>query len=393
MKIMGRTGLLWALFAAVLFMVPVSHAMAPKESVMKTPDFMPAADFEAKTQIFKSAPSGNKVLAYQIRLPKDWVLEEATAAANTKEVPGLNKNVLERLARYVSPARKHRRSFVHIESQKLDYEIGVRNWFLNYIDSTGVTLETINSADDGKDYVEAAYVALEGDITYGVRVKAYINGSYVIMARYYVPLELFLDEKVMQAQGIDSFHLAAKKVNRIEERRTHGFLDQAYFDFPISWTLRAPKVVAVERMRAMIYTPGVDNKLTGQVNINLTSKFIDTTMAKEIADYRKRFNLTGYKIGNKIEAKTLPVHGDITTTSTEIYTLTPDKNFMLGYELWVTIMESQDYYYIVSMITPARKDEFYRWARNVKAYEIVVGTTRQFDDSIDSYQFSGEKQK
>lgn len=391
MKIMKRTGLLLVLSGIVLIMASASQAAPPKESVMKTPTFMPEQEFEAKTRVFDGVPTGNKALAYQIRLPGDWVLEEATAASrDAKGVPGMNKIVLERVARYVSPARKHRRSYVHIESQKLDYEIGVRNWFLNYIDSTGIALETISPPDEDKDFVEASYVALEGDITYGVRVKAYINGPHVIMARYYVPLELFKEEHVLQAQGIDSFHLTGKRQNQIEERRTHGFLDQAYFDFPVSWTLRAPKVVAVERLRAMIYTPGVNNKLTGQINVNLTSKFIDTTMANEIAAYRKQFNLPGYKIGRKIEAKKLPAHEDMTTTSTEVYQLVPEKNFMLGYELWVTIMESQDYYYIISMITPARKDEFYRWSRNVKAYEITVSTMRQFDEKIDRYQYSGE---
>ncbi len=361
---------------------------APKESVMKRPAFMTEAEFLAKTQLFKGEPNNDSALAYEVRLPKDWVKEASSGVADAKDITTLNQKVIQRVARYVSPAKKHRRSFMTVESQELSYEIGIRNWFLNYVEDTGITLETITKTDDKADYVEASYIAVDGDVSYGVRVKAILNGPNIVMARYYVPIELFQDGKVLQAQGIASFHLVGEKLSEIEERRTHGFLDQAYFDFPISWTLTAPKVINVERMRAMIYTPTANKKLSGQINIYATSRFIDTSMGKEVNEYREKFSLPGYGIGPKIESLTLPVQKDISKSVTEAYDLKPQKATMAGYELWVTAMESEGFIFIVTMITPSRTEEFYRWARNVKAYEIVVATTRQFDESIDRYQFS-----
>lgn len=384
---------IWSLLViACAVMAAPQAALAGKINMknieaLKVPEFMPSDQFNAATLLFKNAPNNDEKLAYEVRLPKGWVKEKSTGVNDT-DTATLSKSVIQRLDRYVSPAQKHRRSFLTVESQELTYEIGARNWFLNYMETTGYTLEAISAPDPENREVEGAYVALERDITYAVRVKTFINGPRVIIVKYFVPVELFQDQRVIQAQSIASFRLTAQKVDQIEERRTHGFLDQAYFDFPISWTLTAQKVVNVERMRAMIYVPGPGGKLTGQINMYLTSRYIDTTLAKEVAQYRDKFALPNYTIGKKIDGMTLPAHDNMETSKTEIYALTPQKEFMMAYELWVTLMQSEGYYYIVTMTTPAREAEFYQWARNVRAYEIVTKTARQFDPKIDQYKYA-----
>lgn len=349
---------------------------------------IPEKDFLAQTELHKGDPNNDPLIQYEVRLPKGWVLEKSSGAGDAKEVDFLSKNVLQRVARYVSPAQKHRRAILSVESLELTYEIGARNWFLNHIRETGYTLEGMSNADNNNGDVTAVYAVVEGDITYVVRARTFINGPRVVLVRYYVPLDLFGELRPMQAQSLDSFKLVGKKAEQIEKRNTHGFLDQAYFDYPVSWILSAPKVVNVERMRAMVYTPGAGGKLAGQINVYLTSRYIDTTLAQEVAAYRKNFTLPDYAIGAKIENARLKPHEDMERSQTEVYKLVPQKNFMLEYELWVTVMQSEGYYAILTMVTPSRDVEFYQWARNVKAYEIVVGTTRQFDAQIDTYQYA-----
>lgn len=349
---------------------------------------IPENDFLAQTELHKGDPNNDPLIQYEVRLPKGWILEKSSGAAGADAIDSLSKNVLQRVARYVSPAQKHRRAMLSVESLELTYEIGARNWFLNHIRETGYTLEGMNDAQSNNGEVMAVYAMVEGDITYVVRARIFINGPRVVLVRYYVPLDLFGEQRPMQAQSLDSFRLVGKKADRIEERNTHGFLDQAYFDYPASWMLSAPRVMNVERMRAMVYAPGTGGKLAGQINLYLTSRYIDTTLPQEVALYRKNFTLPDYEIGRKIDAVKIAAHKDMKRAQTEIYELTPQKNYMLDYELWVTVMQSEGFYYILTMITPARDAEFYQWARNAKAYEIVVGTTRQFDPKIDTYQYA-----
>jgi hypothetical protein len=379
--------------ALVLVLVTAGSAFAQSGNMKNDPrfdipTFMPESEFVDKTQLFKGDPNNDEALLYEVRLPKGWMIEKSTGAPGAEDLDSLNKNVLQRVARYVSPAQKHRRAMLSVESLELTYEVGAKNWFLNYLKSVGVTPEAIYPSENGDRQVEAFYIDLEGDISYGVHARAMINGPRVILIRYFVPIELFVQERAMQAQSIDSFTLTGKKVDQIEERFTHGFLHEAFFDYPASWVLSAPKVINVERMRAMVYTPGAGGKLAGQINIYLTSRFIETTLQEEVAQYRKKFALPDYTIGEKIETVAIKPHKDIEFARTEAYTLAPQKNFMLAYELWVTVMQSEGFYYILTMVTPAREVEFYQWARNVKAYEIVVGTTRQFDPNIDRYKYA-----
>lgn len=349
---------------------------------------IPEPEFLAQTELHKGDPNNDPLIQYEVRLPKGWVLEKSSGAGGAKDIDMLNKNVLQRVARYVSPAQKHRRAMLSVESLELTYEIGARNWFLNHIRETGYTLEGMNDANGNNGEVTAVYAVVEGDITYVVRARIFINGPRVVLVRYSVPLDLFSELRPMQAQSLDSFKLVGKKADKIEERFTHGFLHEAFFDYPVSWVLSAPKVVNVERMRAMVYTPGAGGKLAGQINLYLTSRYIDTTLPKEVATYRRNFTLPDYAIGAKIETVAIKPHANMERAQTEVYQLVPDKNFMLGYELWVSVMQSEGFYYILTMVTPAREAEFYQWARNVKAYEIVVGTARQFDPKIDQYQYA-----
>lgn len=376
----GLTGLAQPAFATALNMknIPPLSEIPP----------IPEKEFVAQTELHKGDPNDDPLIQYEVRLPKGWALEKSSGAGGAKDVDFLSKNVLQRVARYVSPAQKHRRAMLSVESLELTYEIGARNWFLNHIRETGYTLEGMSAVDGNNGEVTAVYAMVEGDITYVVRARTFINGPRVVLVRYFVPLDLFGEQRPMQAQSLDSFKLVGKKASQIEKRHTHGFLDQAYFDYPVSWMLSAPKVINVERMRAMVYTPGAGGKLAGQVNIYLTSRYIDTTLAQEVAAYRKNFTLPDYQIGAKIENVRIPAHKDMERSQTEVYKLAPQKNFMLEYELWVTVMQSEGFYVILTMVTPSRDAEFYQWARNVKAYEIVVGTTRQFDHRIDRYKYA-----
>lgn len=363
--------------------------------VLEKPALLPADGFVAKTDLYEETPYDDASLAYRVRLPKDWRKIDEAGGGDEKTL--LSRNVIATVAEYASPARLQRRNFFTVEVQELTYEIGARNWFLNYIAGTGYTLRGVAPSEDENKSVEAAYVEVRGDITYEVRVTMIINGPRIVIARYFVPVQqtrqpdilaLQEEELQMQAQVMQSFALTGEKLNQIEERATHGFLDQAYFDYPVSWALNAPKVINVERMRAMIFNPGIAGKMYGQINIYLTSRFIDTTMAKEVSLFLEKLNVPDYSVGGKIESRAMKVHENIETVQTEVYRMDPAKKYMQQYEMWVSVMQSEGYYFIVSMLTPARHADFYQWARNARAYEVVMETARQFDPTIDQYQYA-----
>ena len=134
-----------------------------------------------------------------------------------------------------------------------------------------------------------------------VRVKVILNGPRMIVARYYLPQELYQEERVQQAQVIDSLKLNNREDGGVEKLEIYGFLDQSYFDYPVSWTFNAPFVRSIDRMRAQLYHSTVIGKLDGQINIYLTNKLVNTSRAKEMAFYREKFKIENYELGKYME--------------------------------------------------------------------------------------------
>ena len=346
--------------------------------------FLPLEEFKKNTRVIKDTPYGDDFLSFRVRMPTDW--QGSVELASKKEDAGeLSKRILGPLARYQSPPKRHLRSFFTLEALNLTYEIGARNWFINYVLTNGLTLEQVGV--ENKRQVEAIYVEVRGDITYIVRVKVILNGPRMVVARYFVPQELYEEEYVQQAQVIDSFTLTNREEVGVEKLDIYGFLDQSFFDYPVSWTLSAPHITSIDRMKAMLYHSTVKDKLDGQINVYLTNKMTDTTRAKEIALYRDKFQIENYALGGFIESPNIEYHKDMSFGTTQVYEMTPQVANMFDYELWVSVLEGAEYFYIISLLTPARQEEFYTWARNVEAYKLVVKGMRRNDDNVDYFRF------
>lgn len=374
-----------------VFNAPNSHAAEiaidlSKIKPLSELTFLPDEEFESQTSVVENTPYGDEYLSYQVRLPEGW--EETTAklnAVNIVDDSGVAQNVLGILSRYVSPAKKYLRSSFTVEAVELLHEINARNWFIHYILKSGLSLEQVGLDRDGE--VEALYVEVDGDVTYIVRVKAIINGPRMVLARYYVPVDLYSDEKVRQAQVIKSFELTNRQDINIEQLKIHGFLDQSYLSYPISWRLNAPRVINIDRMEAQLYHRKANGKMAGQINLFLVNKNLETTRSTELTYYKDKFNIENYNVSKLIEKVETPFHPDMNFGVLQAYSMKPDITGLVDYELWVSVLENDKYFYITSLFTPARSDDFYTWARNIETYKFVLGNIRLSDDSVDNFQF------
>jgi hypothetical protein len=356
-------------------------------------EFMPAEEFYRQTVVTEDIPYEDKHLAYQLRLPKGWkqmVVENKVdlgrlSKLDTKDGTVLSQRVLGAVARYVSAPKDHLRSYFTIEAQELTYEISARNWFINYIVQNGLTLEQVGEGDENE--VEAIYINVEGDQTYVVRVRAIKNGGRMIIARYAVPASQYEQDRVQQAQVLDSFRLTNKENTKIEELETYGFLDQSFFFYPESWSLSAPFLRSINRMRATVYHSTTNQKLDGQIKIFLTNKDLDSKRSDEVEFYKKEVQVPGYALGGLIEKPEFEYHPDMVFGITEAYEYEAQELNLLDYELWFSFLESDQYFYVVTLLTPARHADFYTWARNIEAYRIVLKEVRRTPGELDVLEY------
>lgn len=353
---------------------------------LKALEFIPEQDFMAQTDIVSAMPYDDQFLSFSIRLPKQWVEvnENLSIEAGLKQ-SGVAENIFGVVAGYASPPKNYLRSRFFVEALQIPHEINTRNWFIHYLFKNGLTIEQVGLEKDNQ--IEALYVEVQGDTSYVVRAKVIKNGSRMILAKYYLPVEHYDAERIMQAQVIDSFSLKNMSDEKIEESNIQGFLDQSYFNFPKSWVLSAPRVRSINRMNAMILSYSEAKDLVGQINIYLTNKSLGTSRAEEMKFYREKFDIPNYKITELIATPKLDFNGDMTFGVTQVYKMESQSTTLADYELWVSIIENKGYYYFVSLLTPASAEDFYNWARNEATYRSVIESLRRYDSDVDQYQF------
>jgi hypothetical protein len=385
--------ILWVMCISVLMLVgaPVAQAVTlDLDSIkpLKPIEFIPEEEFNATTKLIEQTPHDDEFLSFSVRIPKGWK-ENTTSLNNIGQLKGadngITENVLGVVSQYVSPPKNLMRSYFTVEAVELAHEINARNWFIHYVLKSGLSLEQVGFDEDRQ--VEALYVVVEKDITQVVRVKAIINGSRMVIARYYTPVEVYNEEHVQQAQVIKSFNLENRQRENVEEIKIHGFLGQSYFDYPVSWALSAPRIKSIDRMNAMIYHMSPENKMMGQMNHYLISKTLKTARSEELNRLKDTFIIEDYVLGKLIEAPEMVYNEEMGLGVTQVYSMKSQNSGLVDYELWVSVMENKNYLYIMSLLTPSRKEDFYTWARNTESHEIVLRSIRLEDDSIDQYQF------
>lgn len=109
------------------------------------------------------------------------------------------------------------------------------------------------------------------------------------------------------------------------------------------------------------------------MDISVISTELDTNLMKEVETIRKDIKKRGFITGAALDTNaTYHFNDKITFSRVEAYEVAGNKKSYIDYEFWLGIMVEDRYYYIVTMITPGRKADFYKWARNTEAFSMVI---------------------
>ncbi len=372
-------------FAALLcVLVLLVAADAPAQKFLENykipmPDIplLSEPEFENVTQSFSETPFNDKALAYSLRLPKDWTKQRDVSLSNSK----IGNKILGELVRFYGPAMLGERSYMNVQALKLDYQLTAEQWFIQYMLANAYTVQGIKTIDDTR--VEALYVYVVRDVTYSVRAMVQLNGTRAVIAQYYAPAENWEAEKQMQAQVIGSFKLLNKVEEIIEPMEKYHFLDIAEMEHPISWQVKADKLMSIDRLRVTFlsvaseeYKKNTKYKLlNGKITVGLVSYHDMNSIADEINKYKADIKKSGMLIGEFIESRSdFKLQHNMTAVPVEVYEATDTGNDVLSYELWLLLMEAGDYYYFVSLLTPSRDEDYFLWSRNTQTFRVIAKT-------------------
>ncbi|MCF8496713.1 MAG: hypothetical protein K9G62_08640 [Alphaproteobacteria bacterium] len=345
------------------------------------------ADFEAKTVLYQDTPFNDKALSFAVRLPQDWTRADDVGLSTGHY--SLSSKVFGEVGRYYGPSRlMGTRSRFTVHAIELDYQLTAEQWFLQFLLSNGYTIQGMEI--QGENQVEAMYVLMERDISYVVRAVCQINGKRVALAQYFLPVENWEDEKVMQAQSIGSFKLSDPESEFAEEMVDYQFLDIAELKYPKSWTLRALPVNSIERMKIELLNipPAADGEreqktLSGKIEILLVSAYSSDSIEAETDKLKKELVESGLTLKSQVRIKdSYNFNEAFEFAKVEAYEGIDSNDEILDYELWIASMLAGDFYYFLTLLTPSREDDYYTWSRNTQTFKLVVEQSKPQLDTL-----------
>lgn len=403
MKIVA--GLILAVF---LMVAGPEFARADLASILKsekTPhyDTLSQEQFKKSSDLYDETPYSDVYLRYKIRLPKEWRRGEdewqslnadgqesgdqekqkkkkdvdlkTESKADVSEA--VNRRVLGKIRRYYGPPRTvGPLSYIDVSAVGVEHNISLRNWFINYVLVQGLTLQGLEVINENR--VEALYIIFDKDTSYVVRTIAEMNGARVVMVSYYLPEQFWLEERAVQEKVLSSFKFVLPEKIEIEGKRTYSFLEMLRLDYPSSWKLIAPNINSVDSMDARILSMDKKGNMNGEMDFHAVSVDLETTLAQEVGDFKDSITDMGFEVGDLIDVIDDYKFNDyLFFHRVEVYKLPPKKNtYIKNHELWLAVMAEDRYYYVATLVTPSREDDFANWARNIAAFKIVLESIR-----------------
>lgn len=370
----------------------------PAFAYLKSSDFpplynkvhMPKAKFFEESDLTKVEPEGDSSLNYTVRIPKGWTAL-ASAPLTGANISG---DIFTDISTYVSPARGDTRSIFRVRILKLNRMVSAENWFLNYVLTTGSTIDGILVKDDR--HIEAEYTLLDKGTSFYARASFQVSGAKIVIAEYLVPSDYIEQERDQQIWTVTSFRLTSPDQTPIEPSETFTFVDIVKFKYPQSWLLYAPPITTIDRMEAsLINVKGVDKdtaktmdmdklKLDGRIDVRVISKVLGTTQAQEIGYLKDALKRKNLEIGDLIETvKDLSLHKGVLKSNIDAYKAISSDRKLINYEIWAAMLETEGRYYIITLLTVGREDAFYTWAQNIETFEFVLETLAPVNDADD----------
>ena len=296
--------------------------------------------------------------------------------------------VLNEVVKYVGPSDLYGvRPFFALEAVLLKNALTAEQWMAEYMQSNNYTSQGFKTYSD--DHVEAVFVYVDRSDSFIVRAAVRRNGNVMALARYVIPETQWADASPIQEAAIQGFSFKNTNEERVEDFQSFRFLDVAEAEYPLSWEFVPGDLRSIDRMGATflkISKRQDDSKivraLEGKVMINLVSSYVVSDLEKELDRFRRELVDNSVTIVSEIEDAPQWTYGDhISFANNRLFHAQRSyEGSLKDFELWVSVLGIGEYYYLAGLLTPSRDEEFSRWARNTRSYQLMLQSMRLLTD-------------
>ena len=337
-------------------------------------EVMTVAGFEKITTLKQVKPFADHSFSYSIRIPNQW--EDTGNILRNDRDQGLTYGSI---AEYTGPQSFGISPRIEVQIFELKNAIGAFHWLYDYLIGSGVSVEAIEYLD--WDRAQALYVVFERGASFKVRSKVVLSGSKIVQISYLIPVSNWVGEKDLQAHLIDHFGIMDVPDEPVEPIRNFEIFNVINFSFFESWRFSAGKVTNVQDIQ-FNFTHESDRPkepndrflhIDGNLNVRLLGLDLNPNLAEILDGITKKAEASGYDLGAVIESvSTFAPKNGVEVIGIESYQLLDRSGTRIDHELWVAILKSAEYYYILSLDTPSREGKYLEWAHNIAALKILV---------------------
>ena len=165
-------------------------------------------------------------------------------------------------------------------------------------------------------------------------------------------------------------------------------LDIAQINYPDIWQESPDSLTSVERLgvKFLNYTKFEGNKydfkntnpnLEGVIDVLLVATWSTPSLLDEIETFKKTSEINDLLIGERIDLiDDVTYHDTVGFGVVEAYKVLNNKDNLMEYEFWLSVLVSGNYYYFMSLMTPSRNDNYKLWVTNTQSFKLLVANTK-----------------
>ncbi len=334
-------------------------------------------EFNKSSVLHEVLPSGFESLSYKLKLPKKWTRKD-TSIGN---LASLSSGFLSDIDRYFGPPNIQGRSYFSVQAEKIEHKMTAEQWLILYMVENGYTIEGFEVHNDNR--AEVLFVSIDNDVTYIVNAVVQLTGDKAIFAQLFIPSKEWKQQASTARLITGSFELDSIEDEQIEQFDVFHFLDIAEIAYPESWKLVAKPLKSVDEMEVSLLSVGAKNQfsskniLKGKIDVALASDYVIDDLEEAIKQHLKDKSVEHLLIQDAFEEhEDFTVNENIRVEQIKTYSAVDRSKSSIDYEYWLGVFSYDEYYYLISLLTPSRTANFPDWVRNTQTFRSVVQSAK-----------------
>lgn len=332
---------------------------------------IPQESFQAQGLRYEKRPMADDGLAYEIMLPKVWKESKSFGYS-------LSKDIFTEIGRYVGPVKFNKASsYIVIQALDVGLQASAKTMAAAHFMENGFTVQGAQAST--RNDVETLHVEVDKGESYVVRSKFMMNGGRLIMASYYLPATSWDEERDLQYRVMQSFRLLNEVDVKITDSIKYEFWDVATTSYPSGWEIQVGEDQSFDHMNILLLNYEGDIKkqknliINGRITLDLISRYVMPSLDDVLVDQVDLMISQGIVMKRKKEDFDAPVWPEsFKNVSATVYEVLDSYNPNQQMELWIVGAQALGYYYVSTLVTPTRDEDFMIWGENTEALQYMI---------------------